>query len=115
MPSVKFATALLQWLDALEVHDELPFGWPGYNPSVRVQLLQMSATTIHRYLKAERDRPQLKGTSTSKPGALLRDSIIARKAGDEVDADADAEPEFFETDTVAHCGPTSEGRIRKKP
>ncbi len=33
---------------------------------------------------------------------MLRNSISIRKAGDEVEA----EPGFFEVDTVAHCGPT---------
>jgi hypothetical protein len=38
---------------------------------------------------------------------LLRSSIKIRKAGDEVEA----EPGFFEGDTVAHCGPTLKGEF----
>lgn len=110
MPSGKYmAAVLLAWLDALEAHDELAFGRSGYNPGVRDQLLAMSAATIDRYLKAERDRLRLKGISTTKPGALLRNSITVRKAGDEVEA----EPGFFETDTVAHCGPTAKGEFAR--
>lgn len=61
MPSGKYLAAVLQeWLDALEAPDELVFGWSGYNPGVRAQLLAMSPATIDRYLKAERDRLRLK-------------------------------------------------------
>lgn len=110
LPSGKYMAAVLaDWLDALEAHQELEFGRAGYNPGVRDQLLQMSAATIDRYLKAERDRLQLKGISTTKPGALLRNSITVRKAGDEVEL----EPGFFETDTVAHCGPTAKGEFAR--
>lgn len=69
----------------------------------------MSAATIDRYLKAERDRLRLKGVSTTKPGTLLRNTITVRKAGDELEA----EPGFFETDTVAHCGPTAKGEFAR--
>ena len=110
MPSGKYmAAVLLIWLDALEAHDEIAVGRSGYNPTVRTQLLSMSAATIDRYLKAERDRLKLKGIATTKPGALLRNSITVRKAGDEVED----EPGFFETDTVAHCGPTLKGEFAR--
>jgi len=110
MPSGKYMKAVLaDWLDALEAHDELAFGRSGYNPTVRAQLLAMSAATIDRYLKTERDRLTLKGIAATKPGALLRNSITVRKAGDEVED----EPGFFETDTVAHCGPTLKGEFAR--
>ena len=71
MPSGKYmAAVMLIWLDALEAHNEIAFGLSGYNPTVRAQLLSMSAATIDRYLKAERDRLTLKGIPTTKPGAL---------------------------------------------
>ena len=40
---------------------------------------------------------------------LLRSSITVRRAGDEVEA----EPGFFEGDTVAHCGPTLKGEFAR--
>lgn len=40
---------------------------------------------------------------------MLRNSIQVRTAGDEVEA----EPGFFETDTVAHCGPTTKGEFAR--
>lgn len=110
MPSGKYMAAVMViWLDALEAHAELVFGRSGYNPTVRAQLVAMSAATIDRYLKAERDRLRLKGIATTKPGALLRSSITVRQAGDEVEE----EPGFFETDTVAHCGPTLKGEFAR--
>ncbi|MGB3829769.1 MAG: DDE-type integrase/transposase/recombinase, partial [Ornithinimicrobium sp.] len=39
----------------------------------------------------------------------LRTSIAIRRAGDEVEA----EPGFFEGDTVAHCGPTLKGEFAR--
>jgi len=110
MPSGKYMKAVLEdWIERLEAHQELVVGRSGYNPTARAQLLSMSAATIDRYLKAERDRLALKGISTTKPGALLRNSITVRKAGDELEI----EPGFFETDTVAHCGPTAKGEFAR--
>ena len=67
----------------------------------------MSAATIDRYLVPAKAKDQLRGTSTTKPSPLLRSSITIRRAGDEVEA----EPGFFEGDTVAHCGPTLKGEF----
>ncbi|MDN5913422.1 MAG: DDE-type integrase/transposase/recombinase [Yaniella sp.] len=110
MPSGKYLAAVIaDGLNALEAHQELVIGRSGYNPSVRAHLLAMSAATIDRYLKAERDRLRLKGIFTTKPGTLFRNSITVRKAGGELEA----EPGFFETDTVAHCGPTAKGEFAR--
>lgn len=110
MPSGKYLKAVLgEWVEALEAHQELVMGRSGWNPTARAQLLAMSAATIDRYLQAERDRLSFKGISTTKPGALLRNSITVRKAGDELEI----EPGFFETDTVAHCGPTAKGEFAR--
>ncbi|MGV1004074.1 MAG: hypothetical protein ACOYEV_04740 [Candidatus Nanopelagicales bacterium] len=49
-----------------------------------------------KYLAAAPAKDPLRGKSTTKPGALLRNSISVRKAGDEVEA----EPGFFEVDTT---------------
>ena len=51
----------------------------------------------------------LRGRAMTKPSPLLRSSITIRRAGDEVDA----EPGFFEGDTVAHCGPTLKGEFAR--
>ena len=96
-------------LDGLERHGELVFGVDRYSPQVREELLAMSAATIDRYLKPAKATDQIRGVSTTKPSPLLRSSIKVRKAGDEVEA----EPGFFEGDTVAHCGPTLKGEFAR--
>ena len=96
-------------LDGLERHGELVDGVDRYSPAVRQELLSMSPASIDRYLKPARASDQIRGVSTTKPSPLLRSSIKIRKAGDEVEA----EPGFFEGDTVAHCGPTLKGEFAR--
>jgi hypothetical protein len=96
-------------LDGLERHGELVDGADRYGPAVRAELLAMSAATIDRYLRPVKATDQITGVSTTKPSPLLRSSITIRKAGDEVEA----EPGFFEGDTVAHCGPTVKGEFAR--
>ena len=103
------APAMLGLLGSLEAHGELVHGQRRYCPAVRAELLAMSAATIDRYLAVAKAGGGLKGVSTTKAGALLRTSITIRKAGDEVEA----EPGFFEVDTVAHCGPSLKGEFAR--
>lgn len=108
MPCGKYLVADLPgWVTSLEAHKELELGRDGWTEEVRKELHSMSAATVDRYLKAERERLRLRGISTTKPGVLLRNSIKIRKAGDEISS----EPGFFEVDTVAHCGPTLKGEF----
>jgi hypothetical protein len=103
------AASMRTQLDGLERHGELVHGQDRYSPTVREELLAMSAASIDRYLKPVKASDQVKGVSTTKPSPLLRSSIKIRKAGDEVEA----EPGFFEGDTVAHCGPTLKGEFAR--
>ncbi|HQZ86674.1 MAG: hypothetical protein QG671_2195 [Actinomycetota bacterium] len=96
-------------LDGLERHGELVFGVDRYSEVVRAELLAMSSASIDRYLRAAKATDALRGASTTKASPLLRTSIKVRKAGDEVEA----EPGFFEGDTVAHCGPTLKGEFAR--
>ncbi len=103
------AASMRTQLDLLERHGELVVGRDRYDTSVRAELLAMSAASIDRYLRGARANDQVRGVSTTKPSPLLRSSIKIRKAGDEVEA----EPGFFEGDTVAHCGPTLKGEFAR--
>src|SRR5665811_1744559 len=103
------AASMRLQLDGLERHGELVEGVDRYSPLVRAELLAMSAASIDRYLAGAKATDQIKGVSTTKPSPLLRSSIKIRKAGDEVEA----EPGFFEGDTVAHCGPTLKGEFAR--
>jgi hypothetical protein len=103
------AVSMATQLDALERHGELVPGQDRYSPEVRAELLSMSAASIDRYLAPARATDQVRGVTTTKPSPLLRSSITIRRAGDEVEA----EPGFFEGDTVAHCGPTLKGEFAR--
>ena len=101
------AASMGEWLDAMEAVGDLVFGRDRYSRQVRAELLRMSAATIDRRLQSARAKDPIRGKSATKPGKLLRNSISVRKAGDEVEA----EPGFFEVDTVAHCGPSLAGEF----
>ena len=103
------AASMRTQLDALERHGELVPGQDRYSAEVRAELLAMSAATIDRYLAPARAKDAIGGVTTTKPSPLLRSSITIRRAGDEVEA----EPGFFEGDTVAHCGPTLKGEFAR--
>lgn len=103
------AASMAVQLDGLQRHGELVDGRDRYSPSVRAELLAMSAASIDRYLAPARATDQIKGKSTTKPSPLLRSAITIRKSTDEVEA----EPGFFEGDTVAHCGPTLKGEFAR--
>jgi hypothetical protein len=110
------AASMRTQLDALERHGELTLDGSGrldpehrYSAAVRAELLAMSAASIDRYLTPAKAKDQVKGVSTTRASPLLRSSITIRKAGDEVEA----EPGFFEGDTVAHCGPTLRGEFAR--
>lgn len=103
------AAAMPVLLEALERHGELIEGRNGYSAQVRTELASMSPATIDRRLKPVKDGGRLRGASTTRPSPLLRSTISIRKAGDEVEA----EPGFFEGDTVAHCGPSLKGEFAR--
>ena len=96
-------------LDLLKASGELD-DEPRYTPAVRDELVAMSAATIDRYLAPVRATEQLRGKSTTKTGplAFAAPSRSARPAGE-----IEAEPGFFEVDTVAHCGPTLKGEFTR--
>ena len=73
---------------------------------VREKLLKISASTIDRLLKSEKDRFKLgKGRKGTKPGTLLKHSIPIRTFADW----NDAVPGFTEVDLVGHDGGNNSG------
>jgi Integrase core domain len=108
MPCGKYLVVMLAtWLPLLEAAGDLdkPFA----TEQARAELAAMSAATVDRYLKPVRDRIRIKGVSTTKPSALLRNSITIRTCADE----APDRPGVIEADTVAHCGPTLIGEFAR--
>jgi hypothetical protein len=71
--------------------------------ALRVQLLTLSPATADRLLRPQ--RPQGRGISTTKPGALLKHQVPIRTFADW----DDVRPGFLEADLVAHCGGSAEG------
>jgi len=73
---------------------------------VREKLLKISASTIDRLLRSEKDKFRLgKGRSGTKPGTLLKHSIPIRTFTDW----NDAVPGFTEVDLVGHDGGNNSG------
>lgn len=103
------AASMSDLIDAMEAEGVLIPGENRYSVEVRDELLAMSAATIDRYLAPARAKDPIRGKTATKPGHLLRNSISVRKAGSQVEA----EPGFFEVDTVAHCGPTLKGEFAR--
>ena len=75
------------------------------NNDVLEKLHQISAATMDRLLKHEKEKMRFSGISTTKPGTLLKRDIHMR-LGTEWD---DAKVGFVEIDLVAHCGETTAG------
>jgi hypothetical protein len=71
MPCGKYLVVMLDlWLPLLVAAGDLdkPFA----TEATLAELNAMSAATVDRYLKPARDRMRIKGISTTKPSALLR-------------------------------------------
>jgi len=73
--------------------------------SVRKRLVAVSAATIDRLLKPERDKHTLKSRARTKPGTLLKHQVPIRTFSDW----QEKQPGFFETDLVGHDGGCAEG------
>lgn len=82
----------------------LPYLKKGVLPSVRHQLVELSAATLDRLLATVRARHPRRGLSTTKPGSLLRHQVALRGGPANT-----TEPGHLEADTVAHCGDTTAG------
>ena len=75
-------------------------------PSVRDRLVKISASTIDRLLKEEKQLP-IRGRTLTKPGTLLRRQIPVRTFADW--HESEHRPGFCEVDLVAHCAENTAG------
>jgi len=88
-------------VEKLEKHKELKT-----TSEVRQKLFKISASTIDRLLKKEKNKFRLgKGKSGTKPGTLLKNQIPVRTFADW----DDAVPGFTEVDLVGHDGGNTSG------
>lgn len=76
----------------------------GLKPTVRQQVLRISASHADRLLAPRKARIQHRGRSGTKPGSLLRHHIPIRTGNWDITL-----PGWLEADTVAHCGGSLEG------
>jgi hypothetical protein len=72
----------------------------GITQAVKAKLMTISRSTVERMLRPERKKEKLKGRSTTKRGALLKNQIPVRVFW----AWDDKKPGFCEIDTVSHDG-----------
>jgi hypothetical protein len=70
------------------------------NANVKKKLSKISRATVERILSVERKKHKMKGKSTTRKGALLKNQIPVRKFW----AWDDKQPGFCEIDTVSHDG-----------
>jgi len=87
-------------IPALERHGHLRL-----SPTVRADLLSLSAATADRLLRPHRQAEKLRGIGTTKAGSLLKHRVPIRTFAQWDDVRVG----FMEVDTVAHCGPSAEG------
>ncbi len=97
--SKRLVPFLPELVEAMERHGHLRLP-----VDVRARLLSMSAATIDRLLRSERERIR-HGVSTTCSGNLLKHQIQVRTFADW----DDVIPGFLEADLVAHCGGNTVG------
>ena len=99
--SKRLTSFMAEAVEKLEAHGEITL-----SPAVREKLLKISASTIDRLLKPEKDRYRIgKGRFSTKPGTLLKKSIPIRTFSDW----DEKKPGFVEVDLVGHDGGVSSG------
>ena len=99
--SRRLAPFMGEAVEKLEKHKEIDLA-----DQVREKLLKISASTIDRLLKSEKDKFKLgKGRKGTRPGTLLKNSIPIRTFADW----DDARPGFTEVDLVGHDGGNGSG------
>jgi len=97
----RLAPFMAEAVKKLEKHKEIDL-----SPTVRKKLAKISASTIDRLLKPEKDKFKIgKGRKGTKPGSLLKKAIPIRTFADW----DDARPGFVEIDLVGHDGGVASG------
>lgn len=98
----RLAPSIPAALESLERHGEVEL-----DEETRRKLLKMSASTIDRLLKPEREKHKLRGRSGTKPGTLLKSQIPVRTFAEWDEGKAG----FVEIDLVGHDGGSSHGEF----
>lgn len=96
----RFVQGMPGALESLERYGEIEL-----DEEARRKLLRMSASTMDRLLKPERERYKIRGRSGTKPGTLLRSQIPIRTFSEWDEEKAG----FVEIDLVGHDGGSTSG------
>ena len=78
----------------------------GYTEQLKTKLARISSATVGRILKSEIPKHSIRGIATTRPATNLNKLIPIRTFFDW----DERKPGFFESDTVAHCGISTEGQ-----
>ena len=78
----------------------------GYTEQLKTKLARISSATVGRIIKPEIPKHSIRGIATTRPAKNLNKLIPIRTFFDW----DERKPGFFESDTVAHCGTTTEGQ-----
>jgi len=78
----------------------------GYEENLKVKLARISSATVGRILKPEIPKHSIRGISTTRPAKNLNKLIPIRTFFDW----DERKPGFFEVDTVANCGISTQGQ-----
>ena len=77
----------------------------GYDENLKAKLVRISSATVGRILKPEIPKHSIRGISTTRPAKNLNKLIPIRTFFDW----DERKPGFFEVDTVANCGISTQG------
>jgi hypothetical protein len=115
VPHIRFLHLQMEQISARRMKVAMPDWLPFYNApqftqQARLWLDQMSASTLERFLRGiRRDLQATHGLSTTStggsPSRFMKNKIPLNTFDQKIDR-----PGFMQSDTVAHCGTTTEGQ-----
>lgn len=110
IPHIRFLWVSMERISSRRMKAALPEWLRFYHenavtPEVKRLLLQMSASTLERFLKVIRNDVQFKkGLSTTSPARYMKNKIPLNTLDQKIH-----KPGHVQADTVAHCGTTTAG------
>lgn len=108
LPHIHFLWMQMEQISARRMKAALPEWLPLYDDCpahLKLQLVQMSASTLERYLAEVRQKNKVnRGISTTSPARYMKNKIPINTLDHSV-----TEPGHVQADTVAHCGDSAQG------
>ncbi|MEQ1666326.1 MAG: transposase family protein, partial [Bdellovibrionales bacterium] len=108
VPHIQYLWPQMERVSAKRMKSAFSLWLPKYKncaPHLKVQLQNMSPTTLGRYLKGIRlSETPSKGLSTTCPARYMKNKVPINTLDSKI-----TKPGFTQTDTVAHCGDSAQG------